>query len=84
MASAMQCSTGFAARVDAALLRHAATRFRKIAMVVGKAMSDLKPELDGIVDLFYAERVRRLIEHGELEVQGDPRRMRFSEVRRPG
>lgn len=37
----------------------------------------------GIADVFYATRVRDLVAHGVLEAQGDPRRMRYCEVRFP-
>lgn len=70
------------ARIDASLLSHATTRFAKIAMVVSKAMAELQAELPGVVDLFYAQRIRSLIGRGLLDVQGDPRRMRFAEVKR--
>ena len=47
-------------------------------------MGDLRSEIPRVVDLFYGERVRVLIAPGLLEIQGDPRRMRFSAVRLPG
>lgn len=69
------------AEVDAALVAEAGPRWRKVAMLVGLAMSKLHASLPGIPDLFYAERVRRMVDAGLLESQGDLGRMRFSEVR---
>jgi hypothetical protein len=36
----------------------------------------------GIPDVYYAERVRALVDRGLIESVGNLRRMRFSEVRR--
>lgn len=35
----------------------------------------------GIADVFYAQRVRKLVARGVLEAQGDLARMRHGEVR---
>jgi hypothetical protein len=70
------------ARIDQQLLSHCDGQFRKVAYVVGTAMS-LDPERQpGIPDVFYAGRVRRLVECGALQAVGDLSRMRYSEVRR--
>lgn len=67
--------------IDRALLSLCEERWRKVAYVVGHAM-DVHPNryLD-IPDLYYAQRVRALVEAGKLEAVGNLRRMRFSEVR---
>lgn len=68
--------------IDRQLLSHCDGQFRKIAYIVGTAMS-LDPERrPGIPDVFYAQRVRVLVERGLLEEQGDITRMRYCEVRR--
>ena len=69
--------------IDAALVSAARARFRKVAMVVGSAMIKLEASITRVPDLFYAERVRHLVETGVLESVGDLRRMTFSEVRLP-
>ena len=39
------------------------------------------PELRGIPDIYYAQRVRRFVAEGALELEGDYINMRYSEVR---
>jgi hypothetical protein len=65
------------ALIDQTLLGNASVQWRKMARVVGGSMFCLDPRIVGIPDLFYAERVIRLIDEGVLESQGDIRRMRF-------
>jgi hypothetical protein len=69
--------------IDEALLSNACHRWRKIARVVGTTMSSLTNRIQGIPDLFYSQRVRKLVEDGRLESQGNLAYMRFSEVRLP-
>ena len=69
--------------IDNLLLSHAQHNWRKVAMLVGLTMTDLKNRPKGISDVFYAQRVRRLVEEGRLEYQGNLQYMRFSEVRLP-
>ena len=52
-------------------------------MVVGLTMSSLQSHVPGLPDVFYGMRVRKLVEDGLLESQGNLARMRFSEVRLP-
>lgn len=68
--------------IDQQLLSHCDGQFRKVAYVVGMAMSLDAERQPGIPDVFYAGRVRRLVERGVLEAAGDLSRMRYSEVRR--
>jgi hypothetical protein len=66
--------------IDEALLAEADVHWRKVARVVGSAMR--KPtHVRGVPDIFYAQRVRKLVEAGRLESQGNLEYMRFSEVR---
>ena len=67
--------------IDEAIVSYATRQWRKVAMVVGVTMSSLPNRVPGIPDVFYAMRVRKLVEDGVLESQGNLARMRFSEVR---
>jgi hypothetical protein len=67
--------------VDAVVLSCAHSRWRKVAMVVSLSMEKLEARYSGFSDVFYAHRVRSLVECGKLESQGDLSCMRFSEVR---
>jgi hypothetical protein len=70
--------------IDAAILRAASKNWRKVALVVGTAMGSLPGRVQGIPDVFYAQRVAALVSQGRLEGRGDPSCMRYSEVRIPG
>lgn len=70
-------------KIDEAILSASSDRWLKVARIVGdvqRRLRDIFPELSY---LFYSERLICLIEKGELEVQGNPIFIRFSEVRRP-
>ena len=69
--------------IDEALMAEASPQWRKVARLVGGAMSNQPTGIAGIPDLFYAQRVRHLVESGLLESGGDLRCMGFSEVRLP-
>ena len=73
----------YVAQVDQILLSHAQQRWRKVAMLVGLTMMDAPDHWAGMPDVFYAERVRSLVEEGRLESEGNLRYMRYSEVRLP-
>lgn len=68
-------------RIDAELLSHANGRPRKVAMIVGLAMSNPAMNIPGLPDLYFAERVRHLVENGSLKAAGNMLSMRHSEVR---
>lgn len=68
-------------RIDESIIDHASTEWRKVAMVVGLAMTDNQGSFENVPDFFYAERVRLLVEVGRLESQGNLESIRFSEVR---
>lgn len=57
--------------------------WRKVAMLVAATMIELPNKKHGLPDVFYAERVRKLVEAGRLEPQGNLQYMRYSEVRLP-
>ena len=70
-------------QIDSALLSNAIYRWRKVAMIVMSTMSKIPYRVLNIPDVFYASRVRKLVENGYLESESDLRCMRFSEVRLP-
>lgn len=76
-------SPEFVAGVDAALLSHATTKNRKVAMLVGLTIDDPALRAAGLPDVFYAQRVKALVARGLLIAQGDLDYMRYSEVRLP-
>ena len=68
--------------IDNALLANTSKKWRKVARVVGTTMMELPYRVEGVPDVFYSQRVKRLVEAGLLESQGNLSRMRYSEVRR--
>ena len=69
------------AEMDRVLLSRTDGRWRKTAFIVAGAMADIA-RLEGVPDVFFAGRVKRLVSDGRLEAKGDLNYMRFSEVRR--
>lgn len=47
--------------IDAALLSNANSNWRKVAMIVGITMSGMHNRIKGIPDVFYSQRVRKLL-----------------------
>ena len=72
------------AEIDRALLANCIERRRKVAAVVGRTMTDqFMDRFEGVPDIYYAARIRALVERGQLESFGDLGYMRYSEVRLP-
>ncbi len=70
------------AEIDQALLANCADRWRKVAAVVGRTMTDeVLRRFPGIPDVYFGRRVRQLVERGVLEASGNLDSMRYSEVR---
>lgn len=69
--------------IDNLLLAEAHTQWRKAARIVGFAMMNDSNRVNGIPDVFYAQRLRRLAEIGLLEAEGNLDCMRFCEYRLP-
>ena len=69
--------------IDTALLGQCAESWRKVARIVGSAMSCLPETLEQVPDGYFAQRVIALVSSGQLESQGNLNYMRFSEVRLP-
>ena len=71
--------------IDQAILSIVGDRWRKVAMVIARVAdqmgSDL-PDGDDRYDLV-AQRIEVLVLDGRLVAQGDIKKWRFSEVRRP-
>ncbi|HEX4049475.1 MAG TPA: DUF3658 domain-containing protein [Steroidobacteraceae bacterium] len=71
------------AQIDAALMSHTGNQWRKLAMVVALAMADCEEAIEGVSDAFYSRRAAKLVSDGYLVANGDLRRIRYCEVKRP-
>ena len=69
--------------IDDVLLANTCDRWRKVARVVGTTMMESPCRVEGIPDVYYSQRVKKLVKEGLLESQGNLSYMRYSEVRRP-
>ena len=69
--------------IDRVLLAHSATTWQKLGRIVGMTIGELSERFPDIPDIYYAQRLRRLVAVGELESQGNLEYMRYSEVRLP-
>ena len=69
-------------RIDDAIIANASTQWRKVARVIAGAM-EANESIKHVPDIFYAERVEKLVDDKRLESKGDLNKMRFSEVRLP-
>jgi hypothetical protein len=67
--------------VDAAILSEACNRWRKVARIAMRIEGVLNGRYPNLSYIFYAQRLRHLVERGLLESQGNPEYMRFSEAR---
>jgi hypothetical protein len=70
-------------RIDDALLAKATHRFKKVARIIAEVMRSFTDRPSGIPDVYYAQRIIKLVNARLLESQGNLLRMRFSEVRLP-
>lgn len=70
-------------RIDEALLADCVAHWRKVARVAGRAWMQLSEESNDVPLAFCAQRVKALVESGQLEAQGNLDHIRFSEVRLP-
>ena len=82
-AVAASLSPEMVAKIDTALMSHARSRERKVAMIVGLTMMQPEVRVPGLPDLYYAERVKHLVKAGKLIAEGNLDYMRYSEVRLP-
>lgn len=67
--------------IDRELLTQSARSWRKVARIVEHSMDKLSGRIPDVPHVYYAQRVRHLVEIGKLESQGDLHYMRHSEVR---
>ena len=70
-------------RIDETLVSHASKLNRKVAMLVGLSIMDLREDISNIPDVFYAQRIKKIVGKGLLIAEGNLDYMRFSEVRLP-
>ena len=68
--------------IDETLLSNARQEWCKVAMIVARTIMRYS-DADSLPDVFYSQRVRKLVADGRLESQGNLAYMRFSEVRLP-
>lgn len=68
-------------QVDEVLLANMSDRWMKSAMVIAKAMSQLKIVAPLADDVFLGQRLVSLAAIGLIESQGDISQLRYSEVR---
>jgi len=68
--------------IDNQLYSNTSNNWRKIARIVGTTMIEMPQRPKGVPDIFYALRVRHLVQSGKLEYKGYLNRMRYCEVRR--
>jgi len=68
--------------IDEAILLETGDRYLKVARIVARAANNWAGPTESVPLVFYVERIRRLVKEGVLEIQGDLRYMRFSEVRK--
>jgi Protein of unknown function len=70
--------------IDEALLANVIHRWRKVARVVGSAMSQLGDKRRGRDDLYFAQRVSSLVQRGLIEAEGDLNRWVVVKLDYPG
>jgi len=67
--------------IDGKLMEQACEEWRKVARVVGTAMSETLHKYPGLPDVYYAQRIKALVAAGKLDSDGDLNIMGRSEVR---
>ena len=67
--------------IDSTLLSNVSSQWRKAARVIGTTMSEKDNKITGIPDIYYSQRLSRLVKKGLIESQGNLQAMRYSEVR---
>ena len=68
--------------IDKALREMVSGTLRKMARVIGGAMMDPSiSHIKKVPDLYYAARLRKMIEAGEIVAVGNTQAMRFCEVK---
>ena len=67
--------------IDELMLSKVSGRWQKSAKIIAQTMIELPNRTPGIPDIFYAQRLRKLVEEGQLDASGDVNSMRYYEVR---
>jgi len=68
--------------IDKALLSNIDSKYyRKVARIIGSTMTECPDLPKKIPDVFYSQRIKKMVKSGHLESQGDLQYMRYSEVR---
>ena len=68
-------------KIDETLLSNASLRYKKVAMIVATSMMDLMKNNPDLPDIFYSQRIQKLVAEGRLVAEGNLDYMRYSEVR---
>ena len=76
-------SSDFVKEVDRVLLSYITKNGRKVAMVVGLAMMNDNIRILGLPDMYYAQRIKKMVRDGVVVAEGNLDFMRYSEVRLP-
>ncbi|HSQ20126.1 MAG TPA: DUF3658 domain-containing protein [Blastocatellia bacterium] len=71
------------AEIDGAILTAVRKHWRKVAMVNGDVLTQMREAGNEVDAETIAARIEALIEEGKLQCQGNPKRWRHSEVRLP-
>ncbi|MEW8023822.1 MAG: DUF3658 domain-containing protein [Candidatus Thiodiazotropha endolucinida] len=69
--------------IDVALLSNTSDKWRKVTKVVAMTMLELLPRINDIPDIYFSQRIRKLVGNKQLEARGDLSYMGYSEVRKP-
>jgi hypothetical protein len=69
------------ALIDACILSHCADHFYKVARIMGRTQDELADRFPKLSYVFYTQRLKYLVDAGQLDAAGDVFKMRFSEVR---
>lgn len=70
------------ANIDESLYANTSNDWRKVAKVIGATMSERTNRDPSLPDIYYAQRLRVLVEAGKLDYRGNFENMRYCEVRR--
>ena len=76
-------SDDFIESIDKKILEISKPLGKKIALLVGTVMMDESLRIKGLPDIFYAQRVKYLVNQGHLLAEGDIDYMGYCEVRLP-
>ncbi len=69
--------------LDAALFQQLGRKWQKAAKVIGIVMMEASSSTSDLPDVFYLQRLAKLVEQGKAISQGDLKYMQFSEVKLP-